>query len=46
MKYFVESNNGFGSFGVIKEFENYRDAKEYADNYSIAYGVKTKVTHN
>lgn len=46
MKYFVESNNGIGAFGVIKEFTNYKEAKEYADNYSKAYGVKTIVTSN
>lgn len=46
MKYFVESNNGIAAFGVIKEFTNYKEAKEYADNYSKAYGVKTIVTSN
>lgn len=44
MKYYVESNNGFGPFGVIKEFDNYKDAVIYAVLYSRKNLVKTKVT--
>lgn len=44
MKYFVESNNGFGPFGVIKEFDNYKEAVIYAVLYSRKNQVRTKVT--
>lgn len=44
MKYFVESNNGIGAFGVIAEFEKFSDAKQFADNYARFNGVKTRVT--
>ena len=44
MKYYVESNNGFGPFGVIKEFDNYKDAVIYAVLYSRKNKVRTKVT--
>lgn len=44
MKYFVESNNGFGPFGVIKEFDDYKEAVIYAVLYSRKNQVRTKVT--
>lgn len=44
MKYYVESNNGYGPFGVIKEFDNYKEAKKFADEYSKFNQVKTRVT--
>ena len=44
MKYYVESNNGYGPFGVIKEFDNYKEAKKFADEYSKYNQVKTRVT--
>lgn len=44
MKYFVESNDGIGAFGVIAEFEKFSDAKQFADNYARFFGVKTIVT--
>lgn len=44
MKYYVESSNGFGAWGVVAECNNYADAKRYAHNYSLFNGVITKVT--
>lgn len=44
MKYFVESNNGFGAWGVVAECNDYNVAKRYARNYSNFYGVKTRIT--
>lgn len=43
-RYFVESNNGYGPFGTIAEFETYKEASEYSKNYHKAYGVPTRVT--
>lgn len=44
MKYFVESNNGYGPAGVIKVCNTREEAEKYAAEYSAAYGVRTKVT--
>ena len=44
MKWYVETNNGYGPFGVIKIFDNPQDAKRYARNYSRFNGVKCRVT--
>lgn len=44
MKYYVESNGGFGPYAVIKEFDNYKEAVTYAVLYSRKNLVKTKVT--